>query len=601
MQDSRSKTLTLLLMLGGLAAGGQGAAGQGGDLFFDTVDVKVVNIEVVVTDKTGVPVTGLSRGAFTVFEDGEPVELTNFFEVVQGQATAVGSDPDLPPPVPETQRLQLVLFIDNYNLSSQSRKQIFDNLREYLKSELTPEDLVMLVVANDEIEIAQSFTNDPVELLVTLDRLERQVGQQVQLDVEYRTLMRRIQQASLALPSQGRVESSFGFDTAVLEAETLAEAVGTLAERRFRQVQATTRALGRFSDTLAGMKGRKGILYVSDGLPVRAADALVDAWIAKYETWMQQTDSTELMQQLTSLASLEFDASRELRQLVAEANANRVAFYPLSALARGGGGHISAAVSGAAMSDTGGPSSIDSISMENFSREDSLLRLAGGTGGLAYTRSVNVSDLLGQMKTDFTTFYSLGYQRPSTEEDGGDAGAERKIRVDVDGDQLEVRYLKSYQEKTPLDRLEDRTLTALHYGIVDNPLQVRLVPGEAVAAGRGRWEVPISVQIPFSRLLLLPRESSHAARVTILVAARDETGATSPFQRIEVPIEVPNEQIAQALQGAAAYPMKLAMKKGRQRVSVGVRDHLAQIDATLNVELEVGSAKRTVSAEGSFQ
>ena len=48
-------------------------AGQ--DLFFDTVDVNVVNVEVIVTDKDGNPATGLTRDDFEVFEDGKQVCL----------------------------------------------------------------------------------------------------------------------------------------------------------------------------------------------------------------------------------------------------------------------------------------------------------------------------------------------------------------------------------------------------------------------------------------------------------------------------------------------------------------------------------------------
>ena len=159
--------LSTIVGLAALAAAVTPSAAQEGDLFFDTVDVNVVNIEVLVADRAGVPVTGLSRDDFAVYEDGEEVELSNFFEVVSGQAVVKNAGPDAPLPVPETRRLQLVVFIDNANLGPQSRKRILSDLRDYLSTQLTPDDRVMLVVANDTVEIAQPFTNDPVELLVT--------------------------------------------------------------------------------------------------------------------------------------------------------------------------------------------------------------------------------------------------------------------------------------------------------------------------------------------------------------------------------------------------------------------------------------------------
>ncbi len=64
------------------------AAGDDPSLFFDTVDVYVVNVEVIVTDKDGKPATGLTRDDFEIYEDGEPVEVANFFAVEGRQKVA---------------------------------------------------------------------------------------------------------------------------------------------------------------------------------------------------------------------------------------------------------------------------------------------------------------------------------------------------------------------------------------------------------------------------------------------------------------------------------------------------------------------------------
>ncbi|MCP4201417.1 MAG: VWA domain-containing protein [bacterium] len=576
-----------------------------GDLFFDTVDVQVVTVEVIVTDRDGAPVSGLTRGDFSVFEDGRQVELTNFLEVIEGRvvtgaAPGSGEAIDIASSsrMPDTRQLQLVVFMDNLNLRPETRNQIFGNLRDYLGKRLASDDRVMLVAADGGVEIVQPFTSDPVELLTALDRLDNEVGRHAPFDAEYRMLMRNLQTASVAQQSESQADSGFAFESAVIEAERLAKDIQTLAERRFRRVQETTRVLAEFTKTLAGMKGRKAVLYVSDGIPVRSAESLVEAWMGKYEGWMQQTGQLQLLNQLTSLTGLEFDASREFRQLVEIANANRVAFYPLAAPPRGTAGQVSAEVRGSASAGGRGPSSLDVTTVENFNRSDSLLRMAGGTGGLAYTRSINIGDLIGQMKQDFTSFYSLGYQRPLEVEDGskgknekkktGDEALTHELEVKVRREGLKLRYLKSYQEREPMDLLHDRTLTALHYGVENNTLGVRLEAGEAVKTGKV-YEVPLMVQIPFQRLLLLPQEKQHVGEVRLLVAARDERGGLSPVQQIEIPVRIPNDQMGRAMSGAAAYTMRLQMKRGRQRVAIGVRDQLAQVDATLNFELDVGA------------
>ena len=50
--------------------------------FGETVEVRVTNVDAIVTDKNGEPVTGLTKDDFLVFEDGTPQQITHFAEVV---------------------------------------------------------------------------------------------------------------------------------------------------------------------------------------------------------------------------------------------------------------------------------------------------------------------------------------------------------------------------------------------------------------------------------------------------------------------------------------------------------------------------------------
>src|SRR5512144_2526999 len=54
--------------------------------FGETVEVNVVNVDVYVTDKDGKRVTNLRKGDFQVFEDGKPVEITNFAGIAAPRA-----------------------------------------------------------------------------------------------------------------------------------------------------------------------------------------------------------------------------------------------------------------------------------------------------------------------------------------------------------------------------------------------------------------------------------------------------------------------------------------------------------------------------------
>ena len=54
----------------------------------ETIEVKVVNVDVVVTDRAGNPVTGLTKNDFVLFENGKPQEITNFYEILQFESVS---------------------------------------------------------------------------------------------------------------------------------------------------------------------------------------------------------------------------------------------------------------------------------------------------------------------------------------------------------------------------------------------------------------------------------------------------------------------------------------------------------------------------------
>ena len=73
-------------------------------IFGDVVDVRVVNVEVVVEDKDGIRVTGLQPADFRLLVDGQEVPIDYFTEVRGGEAIAavaqLSDDQNAPKAVP---------------------------------------------------------------------------------------------------------------------------------------------------------------------------------------------------------------------------------------------------------------------------------------------------------------------------------------------------------------------------------------------------------------------------------------------------------------------------------------------------------------------
>jgi len=580
--------LVVLLSLLAPSAGAQGDADSG--LFFDTVDVNVINVEVIVTDAEGNPMTGLTREDFELYEDGERMELSNFFAIEGRQTVATETGEILEAggfvPKPETQRMNLIIFVDDLNLTPQNRNQIFENLRGYLAQNLDPRDRVMLVHSDQQVEIAQEFTNDPSTLGAAIEKIEKNTGRHSVFAVQKASFLRQIDQTPLltSRPSAPLQAATRDAEFTANAAEALANELRFLAEQSTQKTRQTIAALKTFSDSLAAMRGRKAILYVSDGLPLRPAEPLVQAWLNKFESWALENDETGMVTRLTSLNTTEFDTSQAFNELVAYVSTNRVALYPLSNSGRAVSSRVSAEISGAGASALGARS-LDVVNLDNFSKESALLRMAEDTGGIAFTRSSNIGGLIDRIAQDFGTFYSLGYAAPERDTD-----AFHKIEVEVDRPGARVRHLKGYRQKDPLENLKDLTLSALHHGLGENALDVRLTPGEQSHTKGKRYRVPVMVQIPFEKLLLLPETEHHTGQVTVFVIVQDlETGAVSAAQQIELPIKIRNDRLAEALGQIAAYPLQLDMKKGPKKISLGVRDHLGRTDATVSLEVDVGA------------
>ena len=637
------------------------AVEESSSVFFDSVDVDLVNLEVVVTDKKGRPVTGLKREDFEIYVDGRRVDIANFFAVSEpprdgtvGSETArdetardetardetAGDPPDRdtapgePAASPTKDRDaedldDLVILIDNMNISLQNRKLLFVKLREYLENGTELAHRIMLVTLGRRVEVALPFTADRDAVLSTLEALEKQANLYTLSDADRRMFMNRLQRASLRnytptrFDEDGRPDGGIDSDfvAAVQQALELATSVRALAEQRTQHLQAALTTLGELCGTLGGLPGRKAMLYLSDGLPMRPADSLVEAWTGKFQTWvtLNQDDMVNrtpyaeaprvFRRLMSSLGSSEFDLRGDIRRLATAASDNQVIFYPISKGSRSSSS-MSAENSGAGLSIGSGSGSMNNSAhtIENFTRDASLLQLAKDTGGVAMTRSSNISKLLERIDRDFSNFYSLGYNEPiddleeslenPTETQDPDAETEpvnaedndqrSKLEVKVHGEDIVVRHGNGFHAKTWRQRLGEMTRASALFEVQDNPLRIVLDPGEQIQEGE-RYRVPILLTIPFDEIRMVYQGEHYLAQLTALIMVQNEKdGGLSKPQRIDFPIKIQGQRILEAAQRLAGYQLELEMAGGPKRVTVGVRDHFARTESTVNLDLMVG-------------
>jgi len=529
------------------AAPGTGQTAPSDPLLFETIEVRVIELEVFVTDKDDKAVTGLTRDDFELIHDGKETTITNFYAVEGGQVTWGGEEPpagaESAPPLPKKQPLNLVIYIDNFNIHPFNRKKVLTALKNFLRTELQPDDLVMMVTYDRSLIIDNTFTTDHLRIISTINEIDGKGGERVFYEQDRRDMLNEINEAE----TMGRM---------LARIENYAESI--LNELRF-----SLDALNDLLGYLSGIEGRKALLYVSDGLPMTAGEELFYALDERFERGGAM------------LRSMDYSASRRFDEVTMLANANQVTLYAIDAAGQ-------RSVSGTNAQDRGRDFSghIDAVTSSNL--QASLKFMSRDTGGVAITNTNNIAGGLQRIGQDFKSYYSLGFRPGRT----GD-GQFHRTTVKVKGDGLTVRQRRGYRDQTATKKMEEGTISSLVLGYQNNLLGFELRTGEHQPDG-DNYIVPVEVRIPLGKLTLLNRGGRYQGRVLITVAARTDNGDLSPVQEHVLPISIPEADWEQARLQVFTYEMNLMMAPGFQRMAVGVKDELSAEISYVTSMIRVG-------------
>ena len=520
--------LTAALLTPGPAAAAVAEPAGGLPLFLDRVEVDLVNVEAFVADRAGHRVTGLGRDDFELRVDGEPVEITHFFAAspTAGNGDAADSEPAaarapqaaseaLGAPDLETGRqpLLLVIFVDNRQLHPGNRKRALDELAHLVPERVAGGDRVMLAAYGLGLEIVEPFTRDPEALAAGLHRITKMAAYRPAEDTAVRTALNRNQWDFAGGFSPGSEGAVRGGAQAVLDSQ---------ARGREGAARGSAGALGSMLRSLAGLPGRKALLYVSDGLPGSGGSATNGLGSAAAEGPLAQ--------------------GRELRlaynDLVQQANAAEVTVYAFDA--RGPNPSLARSAESPdilGLASTSGP--VQEGVEFDFARDTELqaplLDLALGTGGKAVLNTFNLDDAIADLAEDFGNYYSLGFVAPAA----GD-GAYHRIELRVKRPGLTVRHRHGFFAKPTAQKVAERTRSFLSQGWEANPMGAQLQFAEPVKHRRS-WRVPVLVRIPAEALTLLPQDGQRIGRVQLFVMVRDEDGKQSQVTQVVRDVVLPAE------------------------------------------------------------
>lgn len=521
------RPLALLLVLRLLAAG------QETPVF--RTDTRLVEVQVVVTGRGGAPVEGLTEGDFTVLENGKRQKIA-FFAAPPARAAVAAPRDALPPGIftnrPEYMasrpRGVTAIVLDVLN-TGRGADQYFARsaLMRFLRG-LQGDELVGVYVLGNGIRVIHDFSDDPASLARMAQRVRNEwpAGGASQEET-----MRAEADLLAQVAGVAELEASLG---------AMGELHAIQVETRIRM---TLQQLEMIGEHLAGVPGRKAMVWLSAGMPM----------LTMRPSPMAGPDGHKL-------PYYESFAGRYARTAERLGEAN-VAVYPVDArglrigndtplyqpnLGRGGGGVDRAMW----MRDWQAVPA-----QETFS---SMQYLAEATGGRALYNSNDLEGGLRQAADDLKANYTVAYYTSLS-----DDAKKRELQVKTNRRGVEVLA----RRRVPVGRRE--ALVEVK-DLLESPIAVGgvLVNGRVT---RREGELAVTLQIePGS--LLLTRNGAHTEGVVEVYLAQILPSGERRVADARLELRLTEAEVRRVVEEGLVYQRTLPLIAEAERLRVVVRD-----------------------------
>jgi len=513
---------TLLLPLPALSQ-------QADTTFGETIDVRVVNVEAVVTDRAGTRVFGLTPDDFQLLVDGEEVSIDFFTEFRGGEALRdIGASPWDIAPISDAQAggTSYLVFVDDFFSLRVDRNRVVRALEDELAF-LGPEDRMAIVSWDGaRTKMLSSWTSNERELRRALRTAATRPAEGLKRIAERRGIL-----SGTFLPTSRLTLGRRGLG---ITERVYSEILIDQLENASKAATATLRGF-------AAPPGRKVMLLASGGWPFRPAEFVTgDPIVAAIDNRYPQGE--------------------EIYGSLAEtANLLGYTLYPIDAPGLEGDSRFNAANrASVALTDAGST---------DFYREtelhDSLRFLARETGGRALINGQR-TEPLSQVAADTRSFYWLGFNPERT----GD-GEIRSIELKLKQDGLAARTRSSYRDLSVEEEITMEVASALLFGFPPHSQELAVEFGSSQRDKRKTMIVPVTVRLPASAIALLPAGEKYAADLEVRVAAIDGRGDQSEVTTM--PWRVIREQLPEADEDLE-FETSLRLRRTSQDLVVAVYD-----------------------------
>ena len=510
---------------------GQNAPAGGKEAATIQVSTQLVVETVVVKDKKGNPIRGLSAKDFAISENGAPQTISFCEPQELGEAanapSAARSQPEnitiydklsrtrIAPETPGKFRYKdhrlLALYFDMTTMPPADQIRALEAAKRFIKTQMAPADLVAILrFAGGGVDVLQDFTDDRNRLLSILETMIVGEGQGY----------------GLSSDDAGTADTgaAFGQDDSEFNVFN--------TDRQLSALQTASKLLGQISE-------KKSLIYFASGLRLSGLDN---------QAQLHATIDTAIR---AGVSFWPIDA----RGLVAEA--------PLGDATQGSQGNLGMYSGAAALAQT-----------TNFQQsQDTLYALAGDTGGKALLDFNDLAKGIAQAEQAISSYYILGYYTTNTAQDG----KFRRIKISLNADlsaSLDYRqgyYAdKQFSKFTSADKerqLEDALM-------LEDPITELTIAMEIdyFQLNRAEYFVPIVVKIPGRELALAKRRGAEHTLLDFIGEIKDQYGSTITNLRDKMNIKLSDATAAQLAKRPIEYDAGFTILPGKYTIKFLARD-----------------------------
>jgi VWFA-related protein len=494
----------------------------------------VVRIDIAVVDGSGKPIKGLRADQFVVSDDGKQQKISSFsYSDIEKVETATEDNarpivipvdnegPGATEAVTDTvrDRRMIVLFFDMTSMETDDILRAHSAAQKFLKQQMTPADLVSVVVFSTRLAVLANFTNDRATLDKAIAQLVPGAASQISNPL-------------YAAATNGEYDVQEYTGAAYTPDETEFNVFNT--DQKLAAVEG-------LANVLAGIPGRKALVEFTGGI----------------------TQTGE-------------ENRAELRAVTDAANRADVSIYSIDArgmFATPPGGDVTTnAATGTSMFS--GASVYHQTDQREDSR-DTLSTLSVDTGGKAFFDLGDLSDAFPKIQQDNSGYYLVGYDLPP---DVKRDGRWHAIRVKVNAPGVHIRYRNGYYAPRDFQHLEkeDRDQQLADAMRSESP-EVDLPIAVETAMFRLNDQqvyIPISAKLSSSALDWAKKHDRHEAAFDFAAEVLAQPSGQSVAQlRDTITVHLDEERFQQVNRSNLVYQGGVVLPPGSYRMKFIAREN----------------------------